>query len=639
MPTTSQQHPDPAHPTVAVPDGPSAGRVTAIYGTSALVWVLVTDWVVRARATDPASVLLAQTIKGIVFVVATSLVLYTILALERAHARRMRVRGEQHRERERLLSDHVRGAVYRYRCTSPQGFEYVSPSSRELTGFTPEDFYADPELGSHLVRPGKSRADDDVRGASQVFVRRWRRKDGRTIWTEQRTRAVHDDDGNLIAIEGVAIDVTRYERTRRHLTLALEAEEASRRRAERTAEDTRRLQKVVMDLACARTRDEVVHAVVDRGMQAADAHSCVISLIDRSRDELEVIGHNGFDEDQIGEFDRLPLDSAHAPARVARTGEAVWLRSVEEGEESMPGTREVLEHFGAQSWACVPLTVSRRTIGALALSFHRPHAFDEDERIFLTALGGQAAVALHRVLLVERLQESKDLLQSLSRRLIEVQEGERQHIARELHDVFGAWLHAVRLNLHMVTEDIRRGEVPEERTVLESAGLVEKLMAEVRTLSVDLRPAMLDDRGLADALIWYAQRIAERAGIEVRVEERLAGARMSPAIETSAYRIVQECLTNVQRHSRAEHVEIGLAIEGDELVITVDDDGIGFDPRAQWERARAGGSIGLMSIHERAELAGGRTEIESDPRRGGTVVRVWLPVDAAARTRRSEGTA
>jgi signal transduction histidine kinase len=227
---------------------------------------------------------------------------------------------------------------------------------------------------------------------------------------------------------------------------------------------------------------------------------------------------------------------------------------------------------------------------------------------------------------LERLQQSEDSLRAsqeryraLSRRLLEQQERERAALARELHDQLGQSLFAVQLNLKAIKDELS----PESSArVPESMQAIRKMMQQVQTLAFELRPPTLDDFGLSGALRQLVERHGERAGVSASFTARPAGVRASGEIETACFRIVQEALSNVARHANARHVDVTLMAQDVALEVTVKDDGVGFDV----EHQRTG--IGLVGMAERAQLAGGRLDIESAPD-AGTIVRARFPLPSA----------
>jgi two-component system sensor histidine kinase UhpB len=218
-------------------------------------------------------------------------------------------------------------------------------------------------------------------------------------------------------------------------------------------------------------------------------------------------------------------------------------------------------------------------------------------------------------------------LKALSRRLIALQETERRNVARELHDEFGQALTAVKMNLSAMKR--APDSVASRRRIDDSIQLVERLVHSVRALSLNLRPPLLDDFGLQSALKWYVGEQAKRSGIEIRFIAPPAIPRTDPAVETTCFRVAQEAITNVLRHSKATSASVELRTDGEFLLLMVRDNGVGLDPVAVQAQAQAGHSLGWAGMQERVSLAGGQFECESAPG-SGTELRVRLPLPARA---------
>ena len=216
-------------------------------------------------------------------------------------------------------------------------------------------------------------------------------------------------------------------------------------------------------------------------------------------------------------------------------------------------------------------------------------------------------------------------LQRYPRQLIEAQESERKHIARELHDQIGQVLTAVRLNLQAIQNFC---ETEEAQTLIDQGKtLVDGALELVRSLSFELRPSLLDDLGLVTALRWYADQFAQRTGINAKSSTNLPGdqPRFRPELEIVCFRIVQEALTNVARHAAAKNVSISLRAVDHQITLSIKDDGIGFSelpPRAGASAMR----LGLMGMRERALVLGGILEIKSGPDLG-TEIRASFPIE------------
>ena len=205
----------------------------------------------------------------------------------------------------------------------------------------------------------------------------------------------------------------------------------------------------------------------------------------------------------------------------------------------------------------------------------------------------------------EALKKSTEQLKTLSRRLMEVQELERRNIALELHDEIGQVLTGLKLTLEVSTK-LPAAEVSD--SLAQARGLVNELMARVRKLSLDLRPAMLDDLGLLPTLLWHFEHYTARTNVKVNFKHSgLEKQRFAPEVETAAYRMVQEALTNVARHANVPKATVRVWTDQHILSIEVADAGQGFD----LDPVGARQTSGLAGMHERAMLAGGQLKIES----------------------------
>jgi PAS domain S-box-containing protein len=215
-------------------------------------------------------------------------------------------------------------------------------------------------------------------------------------------------------------------------------------------------------------------------------------------------------------------------------------------------------------------------------------------------------------------------LHDLSRQLVEAQEEERARISRGLHDDVGQALTALKLNLEAV-QLASRGGIP---SLAESVALADSVLQQVRELSLDLRPSLLDDLGLPAALRWYLDRQGQRAGWTIHFTAEPFDTRLRSEIETVCFRVSQEAITNIVRHARATRVWVNLRESCGELQLSIRDDGVGFDVDDARALAIGGRSLGLLSMHERIAPMGGRLEIRSVPA-GGTEVQVRLPLGSA----------
>jgi two-component system, NarL family, sensor histidine kinase UhpB len=225
-------------------------------------------------------------------------------------------------------------------------------------------------------------------------------------------------------------------------------------------------------------------------------------------------------------------------------------------------------------------------------------------------------------------------LQTLSKRLLTIQEEERRAIAAELHDDIGQSLTALTIGLHR----LEQGDGPAPEVLAECVRVAEATLDKLRQLALDLRPPQLDQLGLEDALGWLAERQHTASGIDVQCKFSGLEQRPSAALESACYRIAQEALNNATRHAQAKGISMNVESDGRLLKLTIHDDGVGFDAEAAREKAAKSGSLGLISMEERARLAGGRLKLRSVAG-GGTTLSAIFPLDQSEPARAGQARA
>ena len=284
------------------------------------------------------------------------------------------------------------------------------------------------------------------------------------------------------------------------------------------------------------------------------------------------------------------------------------------------------------SFTIVPpfwMTLWFRTLVVLALvllglAMHRMRMRTLEARnAVLENLKSQREVALERARASQReLQEAYAGLRQLTGRLESAKEDERARISRELHDEFGQTLTAAKLTLQM----LRQGSMDPAVTdgLAQSVAMVDSMIRQARDIARGLRPPLLDEAGLVPALQQFAQAAAGRSGVRVDLQAGPGVEQVPTGLNTVAFRIVQEAVSNALRHSGARSIAVTLSVESGRLTIVVEDDGVGFDPAAVEKRARRGEHLGLLGMKERVHSAGGTLEFQARTGGGSRIV-VVLP--------------
>jgi signal transduction histidine kinase len=281
---------------------------------------------------------------------------------------------------------------------------------------------------------------------------------------------------------------------------------------------------------------------------------------------------------------------------------------------------------GLVSYLGTPLIANGERIGVLSLYTREQHDFTADEIAYVSTLADQAAIGIQNSQLYEESRNlSRDLLASRSQirtlmsGIVKAKDEEARRIARELHDESGQLLAAVHISLGEMAKSL-----PAEfgHQIRQTKELLKQVENRLRDLSHELHPSVLDDLGLVPGLEFLAQRLSRREGIEITTSASFRR-RLSQLHEITLYRVVQEALNNVARHSRASSARVFLRHRNGSIQCFIEDDGAGFDVEPVMERTAVEG-LGLLGMRERVAALGGAFEIQSS-RGKGTKIIVTLP--------------
>lgn len=237
---------------------------------------------------------------------------------------------------------------------------------------------------------------------------------------------------------------------------------------------------------------------------------------------------------------------------------------------------------------------------------------------FVQTVGSQLVAGIERVLLRE---QERELLESYVRHITQAQEEERKHIARELHDGAAQQLAILSRGL----DEVAGSGAPETSSELTRLRrLATSTLDELRQFSRDLRPTLLDDLGLVPALEWLVTDIAGRTQAHAELAVQGEVRRLAPEVEVALYRITQEAMRNVDRHSGSTRVGVNVRFEAERILVSVEDNGNGFEVPSNLGTLVSTGKLGLLGMQERAQLTGGSLKLESHPE-SGTIVTIDIP--------------
>jgi signal transduction histidine kinase len=321
-----------------------------------------------------------------------------------------------------------------------------------------------------------------------------------------------------------------------------------------------------------------------------------------------------------------PEGSEHAALSSGLLAMAGTLKS---GRPATLATEGGSNPAGADGALAIPLAMGSSLFGIFVLARERGLPPPGEDEILLASKIVEATLGpLKNAQLLEQLKAQSEQLRKLSWKLIEVQEETLRQVARDLHDEFGQILTAIGTMLGRAGAKGLEKDSLFVQEVEHVKKIVEDTLQTVRDGSQIFRPAILDDFGLEQTLEWFALQFTRQTGIDVHFEGRMVDEFFPAEDAIHVYRIVQEALSNVARHSNCDEAWVTLEKNGGELNLEIRDHGAGFDPRAEMDRA-SGEGVGLMGMRERAEHLKGTLSIDAAPGKG-TTVRVRIPLKRTA---------
>jgi len=462
------------------------------------------------------------------------------------------------------------------------------------------------------------------------------RKDGSLTNVSVTISPVKDARGRIVGASKVARDIT------------------TRKGEEKAIADRVRQQRALFHLADqlhrAKSPDDIYGAGLDAILGALHCQRASILLFDDNA-VMRFVCWRGLSDDY------RKATEGHSPWKFSEENPSViCMENIETGELSET-LRAKIRSEGIRALAFIPLISGGQLIGKFMPYFNEPHTFTDEEIAFCLTIARQLAFAIARSRSDEALRESEERfrnlskrldaevrvrtyelelrnqqvvegserLRDLSRRMMRVQDEERRHIARELHDSAGQVLAVLGMKMGELAEQVR----PELRSsAKEILQLVQQLTQELRTMSYLLHPPLLDEIGLAAALNWYVQGVTERSQIEIdlSISENLG--RLPGDLELILFRLVQETLTNVHRHSGSKTAAIRVSRKHDSVSLEVQDQGKGISPERLVEIQTQASGVGIQGMRERVRLFHGEMTIESNG--NGTRILVVLPVQPSA---------
>ena len=396
----------------------------------------------------------------------------------------------------------------------------------------------------------------------------------------------------------------------------------------RTREVERRNQELSVIISLAKTVNssldlqEVLVGALDQVLTMTEAEVATISLKDEQTGALSWRVSRCSNGDAVPAV--CPSPEECLCGRVVFTGEPLMVGYV---SQAGGGEGAVCSQNGFQSLVILPLSSKDKVQGALFLASSKPDHFSfPEQRGLLAAVTHQIGIAIENARLYGEIQRREAARRQLLARVITAQEEERRRLARELHDESTQALTALIMSIQAAQDSLPEGLEKEKERLARTKAQAIHALVEMRQMILDLRPTALDDLGLVPAIRWYSETHLQPLGTQACVEMAGIKQRLPAEMEISLFRIFQEAINNIAKHSQARRATIRLDVRQEQVDCTVEDDGIGFDAGRYPAQHGPDTGLGLLGMQERVSLLGGSLTIESSQGKG-TRLRVSIPLE------------
>ena len=371
------------------------------------------------------------------------------------------------------------------------------------------------------------------------------------------------------------------------------------------------LQEMTLQLTSDLNLDTLLNNILNSAIKVVGAVAGSLFLLDERTDELVfsvVVGGGG----EALEGQRMPRDRGIA-GWVLNAREPLIVDDVSQDKRFYKGFQS--SDFRTANILCVPLVTRGNAVGVIqVLNKISGEPFTQADLELLTTFAAQSATAIETARLVQALRYEKE-------RIVALEEDVRKRLARDLHDGPTQLLAATRMGLQFARKLLihePENVTSMDKELTEMLEIVDRALKQVRTLLFDLWPATLETQGLVPALKWYTRQIQDTEGLPITLETGQFDQRLAGRAEKEIFAVIKEALDNIKKHAQAQHVWVNLSVDDGQLVITVRDDGVGFDTKRVDPTKGREGSLGMLNMNDRAEMLGGKFHITSTPGQGTT---------------------
>jgi PAS domain S-box-containing protein len=491
---------------------------------------------------------------------------------------------------------------------------YISPAYEAVWGRSCESLYANPRSWlDAVVEEDRQKVVADINSRSTGLPTapefpeyRIVRPDGSIRWVLARSFPIRDATGQMYRIAGIAEDISKRKRAEDELKKA--RDELERRVKERTSELSVANESLLAEI-------EERKATLRTLRKVRDSLSEAQRIARLGNWDWDIVNNRLHWSDEIYRiFGLKPQEFEATYEAFLRSVHPDDRRQVQEAVESALGDRE-------------PYSIDHRILlpdGSERMVHEQGEvAFDETGKA--VRMMGTVQDITERKAVEEELIASQEELRQMSAQLLEAEERERKRVARELHDGLGQTLSAMKLRIESTIGELGAREKAGSADALENlVPMAQRAVEEVRRISKNLWPSILDDLGLLPTISWFCREFgAMHPGVRIEKEMAVEEDKVPAPLKVVIYRVLQEAMNNAARHSRADELSVSLKEEDGHLHLAIRDNGVGFDPEKPPAQEGTDRGLGLASMKERTELSGGRFAVDSRPGAGTTIIASW----------------
>jgi PAS domain S-box-containing protein len=501
--------------------------------------------------------------------------------------------SEQH---YRLLAENATDLISLHEAEGD--YKYLSPAALDLLGYEPQELVGASPL--NYVHPGDrafvaaqiQKLNRDGKAITLEF--RVRRRDGRYLWVSSTGRPLHDPTGKVEEILVISRDIS-------HLRQGQMLEQLDR--------------NLAVGLSSVRTLPTAVDLVVRALDEIPEVSASALYLANEETGRFEMAGSRGVPEGIRHSRESFSPEApliAHCLHGRAQYGNYLDL---------IPDPEDQDHQARLKAAAVIPIHFDGQVIASIKAASRDVDSFSTPVRSALESMASHLGATIVRIRAEEKLQRRTEQLRSLASQLAVVEERQRRQIATGLHDRVGQTLAALKISAGLLQRSLV--DSGSRRSAEQITHMLDDAMREIRTLTFELCPPVLYELGLEAAVSWLLDQLAGQHEIQLRLDDDAQRAPLSEDLLGLVFQITRELLTNVVKHAQATEAQVRIRNKPDAFVLTVSDNGRGFDP-AVLEQAHRCRGFGLFSIRERLGQFGGHLHIRSSPGSGATVT-IHLP--------------